>query len=591
MTLHLENWNPMFNLKRATNEERIVWRRAYTINWLYGLVNVFSSGIILKTSRKDKRLVYKDIDWSKTGPWKKHRQLFGLTDFASDITTLAMQEPNAELLRKISPHQVFQLQCVVDSFTASRGWTLCPRIGDVLAAPPRGFRSRRDVDLFLSREIHQGDRGVFQYFDHLRGLLQADANLHEDSDRHTSHSELLKRTKSRFDSWLGMSKGTRDLTVMPFSRFSKQDANELWEYSPLLCAVGLVEGLVLVQRLMMRLWDHIHEPTLLLHLHNNLVKKGYLDEKESRLYPVLEPFLQDAFFPTGVPTEGFFEALTTRLDQGRTDRLSLYRVQQAFLKSKTEDLHQILDLGLNRFFNIKSTLMMYYDAGWITEQIPDNEIQIPSVLYLLRLLHTERVINPTTNKKSLKETELVKRAKALGKSDDDLLEEGLQHIIEEIERMVAETEDHQRRPKRDPYQVSKDKNPVEIKGSAILKLLRKDVYHDVYGLIPISSLNLIAVTCHMLAVFQKIESRLRKTRHPLWIDSYERPDPRVKHQRRVAMVRAAMRDQDDAVMKLLAEAFEQIKVDPRTYVFWEDLSEFDIGEKADRHFKCPCSVM
>lgn len=41
MQSQIGNWDPKFDLQRATDDERLKWRRAYTINWLYDLVNVF----------------------------------------------------------------------------------------------------------------------------------------------------------------------------------------------------------------------------------------------------------------------------------------------------------------------------------------------------------------------------------------------------------------------------------------------------------------------------------------------------------------------------------------------------------------------
>lgn len=43
MLRSIQNWDPNLDLQRATKEQRLKWRRAYTINWLYDLVNVYSS--------------------------------------------------------------------------------------------------------------------------------------------------------------------------------------------------------------------------------------------------------------------------------------------------------------------------------------------------------------------------------------------------------------------------------------------------------------------------------------------------------------------------------------------------------------------
>lgn len=65
------------------------------------------------------------------------------------------------------------------------------------------------------------------------------------------------------------------------------------------------------------------------------------------------------------------------------------RQRQAVSRDVTTDIHQLLDADFNRFFRIKSELMMYYDAHWVPEQIPDSAVRIPSVLYMMRLMNTE----------------------------------------------------------------------------------------------------------------------------------------------------------------------------------------------------------
>lgn len=153
MQRQLNNWSPTYDLERATNDDRVSWRRSYTINWLYDLVNVYSSIVVQRNTMKGEMHVYEDVDWSNTGPWHHHRRLFGLNEFAGIITTLAMQKPGTDIRDKILPHHVFQLQCIVDSMTSSRGWTVSPLRGHVLEQPARKFFARRDVDRFLDREV------------------------------------------------------------------------------------------------------------------------------------------------------------------------------------------------------------------------------------------------------------------------------------------------------------------------------------------------------------------------------------------------------------------------------------------------------
>jgi hypothetical protein len=116
MQAQLNSWIHTFDLQRATNKERVSWRRSYTINWLFDLVNVFSSIVVQRNTMKNEHHVYENVDWSKTGPWCPHRRLFALDEFAGDINALAMQKPGTDVKMMILPHHVFQLQRIVDLF-------------------------------------------------------------------------------------------------------------------------------------------------------------------------------------------------------------------------------------------------------------------------------------------------------------------------------------------------------------------------------------------------------------------------------------------------------------------------------------------
>lgn len=201
MQKQLNEWTLTYDLQRATNDERLQWRRAYTINWLYDLVNVYSSIVVQRNTMKGEKRVYEDIDWSSTGPWRQHRRLFGLDEFAGVITSLAMQKPGFNIRNRILPHHVFQLQCIVDPMTSSRGWTVSALRGHVLEQPARKFIPRRDVDLFLDRQVQRDTKGVLQSIDILKQLLQKDAELHQEPKRHTADCQLLEDIK--FDSSIG----------------------------------------------------------------------------------------------------------------------------------------------------------------------------------------------------------------------------------------------------------------------------------------------------------------------------------------------------------------------------------------------------
>jgi hypothetical protein len=253
-----------------------------------------------------------------------------------------------------------------------------------------------------------------------------------------------------------------------------------------------------------------------------LVKKGYL-KKEVGLYATLESLLGGSFFPQGIPTDDFSNVLRAQMRQGRNDPKSL-RQRQALSRDMTTDTHQLLNPNLNRFFRDKSALMTYYDADFVPEKIPDSAVRIPSMLYAMRLINTEKVIDPTTGKKRLKETELVKRAKTQGQTDTELLQAASIPILdsdvgdkdrEAIMRRIAKKEDLKTGPQLIPYLLSKEKKRTHWQGRTLLATLRPDLFADVCGNIPISGLNYVFITFHMMVLFSMIEDRFREARNQI----------------------------------------------------------------------------
>jgi len=75
MAAELANWDPKFVPQRSTKEERMKWRRSFAINWLYDLVNVFSSIVVQRITLKGEKHILENVDWSTSGPWSVHRRL------------------------------------------------------------------------------------------------------------------------------------------------------------------------------------------------------------------------------------------------------------------------------------------------------------------------------------------------------------------------------------------------------------------------------------------------------------------------------------------------------------------------------------
>jgi hypothetical protein len=312
MLKSIQKWDPKLDLQRATKEQRLKWRRAYTINWLYALVNINSSIVVQRRTLRGQTIPLETVDWSRTGPWSEHRRLFGINEFAGDITHLAVQKPGTDVRSKILPHHVFQLQCIVDSLAVSRGWSVGTVMGHVLNPPASNFRPRRDVDLFMDRETERSTKGFCQSVEVLVQLFDRDAMLHGDPNRTASVKELLLELRLDFINWLGESKYMYGLTDIPPSRFSNTNSNSLWEYCPFLCGAGLSEALELAHGMGLFIWDNVPEPMCILHLHNMLVQKGLI-ARPVGLWGTLEFLFQDSFFLNGkIPSSNFvaaFEAL------------------------------------------------------------------------------------------------------------------------------------------------------------------------------------------------------------------------------------------------------------------------------------------
>lgn len=126
MLSEIGNWDPHIDPRKLTKEERRKWRRSYTINWLYDLVNLFSAIVVQRVTLKGEKHDYARVNWSPSGPWDVHRRLYGLNEFAGIMTSLAMQKDGTNISSKILPHHVFQLQCIVDSMAVCRGWSVSP---------------------------------------------------------------------------------------------------------------------------------------------------------------------------------------------------------------------------------------------------------------------------------------------------------------------------------------------------------------------------------------------------------------------------------------------------------------------------------
>lgn len=117
-----------------------------------------------------------------------------------------------------------------------------------------------------------------------------DAMLNGDTNSHTQNTEMLREIEGGFVNWLGETMYMSGLTTIPPSRFTNKNSNGLWEYLPFLGGIGLMEELELVYEFSHFLWDRIPEPMLVIHLHNMLVQKGYIETPIGLYYSLQQLF-------------------------------------------------------------------------------------------------------------------------------------------------------------------------------------------------------------------------------------------------------------------------------------------------------------
>ncbi|KAF7561183.1 hypothetical protein G7046_g2947 [Stylonectria norvegica] len=583
MNAELVNWNPNFNLQRATKKQRMDWRRQYTIMWLYDLVNVFSAIVVQRNTMRGERHAYETVDWSISGPWDKHRRLFGLVEFAGAVTSMAMKKPGSNIGKMILPHHVFQLQCIVDSFSVSRGWTVSGLRGHVLQPPASSFRPRRDVDLFLDRNNERFGHGFLQGIDILQQLLQTDGIKSGNPARHEPRFDVLKMVQEDFRDWLGETKYMYGLNTIAPSRFAKHNANGLYEYSPFLCGTGLMEGLELAYAFSMLLWDSIPEPMLLIHLHNMLVQKGFIS-KPVGLFGSLQDMFKGCFFANGqIPTSKFSDALVAKM--GETGSRFSSRQRRAARQTAANfgvDVHEIASLDGNRFFQQKSNLMIYQAAAWNPDRIPDKDVAFGTLLFFYRLSRTRKIIDPDTEEARLDDTLLVQRAKANGMDEDaimgcnEMFSGMLTRSTSKVPRHLANAaspgsyQTIRKGSLQNLAAQSANAPGTNLTGRDLLEALSMDISRDVCGNLPLSSLNYVWATNHFMMLFAQIETSLKRLNNPLYVEAYGRSGL-GQDANRVALATLALNLEDDECLKVMAKQFEDMRTGFMSHIYWETL--------------------
>ncbi|THX60948.1 hypothetical protein D6D06_00872 [Aureobasidium pullulans] len=576
MQAHLSDWDPNIDLSQVDKKARIAWRRSFTINWLYDLVNVHSHNVRQSPYIKVEGVALEAIPWSSQHSSFACGQLLGVEEFAGAITTLAMQKPGTNLVAKITMWLVFQLQCIVDATTVSRGWSFMMS-NQLLEPSCPSYSPRQDIDVFLGEttEIFEG----FYWGARLSLInLEKDAVAFGNPARYSSARHGLDHFSTYIRIWLGASKHVFSWSGVP-SRFAEHDSNGLWNYSPFLCGTGLMEALEITYRGTMITWDEMSEPIGLLHLHNMASQKGYLTNQKT-IFNDLTTLFADSFFDQGIiPTRRFDQAWRHRTQNVRTRPLRMQRSEAARAARFGRDIHSTLSLDHNLYFRRRSNLLLYREADWDPERIPDSSMEPRTALGRVRIHQTKRVVDTETGAMTYEKTELIKHAIAQGATIDSLStfrkhystscgDKGATEIQPSGSDLNTRTWSSSTRKFGDASNGGQTPSGLEL-----LEILSVDIERDISGCRPVTGLNYLWITSMMLEVYVEWERDLKSARNPLHMRVFGKPpqqgiDPRATLTHFVLEERPGYEE----CLKVLAEVTGRIGSSRLEFICWQKAS-------------------
>lgn len=527
MTKELARWDPGIDLLKSSVEERLQWRRLYTLNWLYELVRVYTYPVA-KCIAAGEEYKWEEIDWSPSGPWASHRRLFGLNDFAVFVTSLATQKPGAPRTDMISHHHVLQLQLLVDSYAVTRGWAIHVIRGHVLETPTAGFECQRDIDMFLDRDEERNRQGLLPA---MEDVMEGEKTIiGYPRSAEDPFLEVMEAVDEELTDWLGAADPLSEMPGLAPPRFLQSDG--LWRYSPLLCGVGLEEALEIVALLGRVHWDGISELLPVMHVYNMLVQRGYL-EPIDLFNHVLEMF-PEAFFTGGeVPQSDFQAALFKRIgaktihDVPRILGKPDYGLPEDPLKGKS--VWELLQSFKPTLFTTEPLLVAARRGHWDPIRIAPESFDFPSLMGRDVLRRTPRIRDDDGER--FEDTPFVKQVRARSARAGGLDEAALVAKVKQCNTPYRSRHsghvglraitDGDAAPPPPPGKTPTEVPPEQLPPWPLreyLDLLRVDFNNDVCGApYPRSGINYFSAVTPLLGVTNGIASALEDMRHSIYI--------------------------------------------------------------------------
>ncbi|KAF9879507.1 hypothetical protein CkaCkLH20_03050 [Colletotrichum karsti] len=618
MRAWLGKWNPDFDLKSATKEERIKWRRSFTINWLYDLVNQYSA---LEHQERGDKCFSEAVDWSPSGPTGQLRKLLGLTDLAWFVTDLVSQKTGTDARRKIPPHIVFQLQCIIDATTVYRGWSLCVHGTHRLEAPDPDFYPMRDVEHFLGpdpnapNDIHRSHRdqnesygGYLQGSDDLKGVTKHYTNMMPEHYEYIYH--ILDQTTDFLKERLGWSDLDCDKPGIPPPRLPSPQSDGVWEFSPYSCGVSLVEALQVAYCTGMRLLDIMPEPVLTTHIEcllsqQDLFKdKGYAGIPANRLMTGLWPhavwpsrFIPGRNFPGDVDGHLALLDIWEKYCYKR-DYTSRWKTQP---KSTTlaGGIPCVFPVRENIDFKKVSHLMLYQEAGWDPSKIPDNELEPASAITSMRLSRTPIYYDVYGKRWDFEHTELVQHVNHEGWRDDWQGNEipvklGFTRMMEAMHLLrpdfAAKTAGEELTKKA----FNKLETILED-----LEVAKMDLWNDICGQRGYSAVNFPILIWWLHVVFVGIEKQLFEEKSPSFDFYYKGANRKdLLTTKRLKLSKLIMEGEDKRLKEIAVDQFKYHYQLASNFMYWKNSMEHPlriqsekVGVEVPEYLRSLCTVM
>ena len=559
----INSWDKMLDLQKASKEERIQWRRVYALKWLYEVVTIFASGYTAYVSAKDRNEAASKIDWSIEGLEKnqKYSTLWGMHEFISRITSLAMMKPGSDVKSKITVHQVFELQCVLDSLAVSLGWTVHGCIGHIVQPHPNGHNPTRLLTFLeawhekcLARfwtTVTQEEPTAHGVHSHCRNLCAFERVVCANIAIRQSLCATYNLPKS----------GRAAPSLFVTDKEPKQSAGGLMIYSPYLCAAGLVEGVQVSYNAGINLMECMPEVIGVIHIHNMLLKTNRLAEPIPNLAHLQEVFVR-SFFPNGeIPSTNFeqcFHEIVGRCISFHETRTINKNIAE--IRKRWNVKRYLADPSLNIHFKTRCMLDTYQQAQWNPDAIRDADVPIPSYLAFLRLGQTRHIVSPETGEAAMLSTELVKRARAQGFTERELL--SMAGYVEQGRQLGAHTQRIYQGLFDGPlHRPSGTKHTAPLDSLCMLDNAHQDFLQEMHGSDrPVCGLNYLLIVQVCMLWFDDVEEALKAEDHPFWTETYADSCDNVAIKRK-ALVRHVLKEGhrkngDDWFLDMLVEKFD-----------------------------------